>query len=200
VDSLAARTGWFFRYHLGPWLAVVALTITAGLGGALLVVSLEDTNPIQRTKLIAVEPPDRRIDRDVRRDFFFVREVCSSRDETLEVIRTWSEVVPDDQVRPTMGGSVSFFEAKAGCFKLKIRQPAPMSLPPGQYVFDIVLRRCSGFGQCESHRTEPIFIALMNGPGWPKSLVGPPAVEPEETVGGIVPDPPAPPPPLPPTP
>lgn len=172
--GFAAYTGFLLRFHLGPWLAVAALVVAAGIGGALIVVSLEEINPIYKTKLISVDPEDRRIDRDRRRDFHFVREVCSSRDETLEIIRTWSEVVPDDQVRPTMGGSVSFWDAKAGCKRLKVKQPAPMSLAPGQYVFDITLRRCSGFGQCKSHRTEPILLGLENGPGWPRNSVEPP--------------------------
>lgn len=172
--GFAAYTGFLLRFHLGPWLALLALIAAAGVGGALIVSSMEEINPIQSTKLILVDPEDRRVDRDRRGDFLFVREICLSRDDTVEVIRTWSEVVPDDQVRPVMAGSVSFWEAKAGCRRLKIRQPVPKSLPPGQYVFDITLRKCSGFGQCESRRTEPIFLGLENGPGWPRQPVEPP--------------------------
>lgn len=163
------------RHQLGPWLAVAALLAAAGLGGALLVISLEPINPIQRSKLLDVDPADRVIDRDERQDFFVVREVCSSRAETMEVVRAWTEVVPDGQVRPTMGGSVSYFDVSAGCSRVRIKQTVPMSLPPGQYVFEVGLRRCSRFGQCESHRLDVIPVALKNGPGWPKTDVRPPS-------------------------
>ena len=172
----AARRGirYLLSMNLGPWFALAAMLVTAALLGALFVVGLEPVNPVQSSRLASVDPPERVIDRDRRPDFTMEREICSSRDEQVQVLRSWTEITSGQEVRPTIAWSSSFFDVAAGCQRVVVTQGVPMALPPGQYVYEISLRACGLFGFCVEYALEPIPLALVGGRGWPKLDIGPP--------------------------
>lgn len=194
-DGLMASFRHLLTHRLGPWLALLAIAVAAMVLGGMLAITYGDGNPVASSRLLVVDPPSRIIDRDEVNSFVIDREICAKYPVQVRVLREWTELVPDQAIRPTMAWSVSHYSLKEGCQRPLIRQPVPMSVPPGIYVFQsTLLAPCKPLGGCPEHRLQPIPLTLLNGPGWNKVPVpaAPPRPEDVSLGGPAMPTPPPP--------
>lgn len=164
--------GWAGRLHL--LLATAAgLLLGCGLLAVLWIAVFQRVDPVLRQSVVSVDPPDRVLDRDLDRPFRIVREVCSARDEQLQLTREWTDWLPGGGPRPVVLFTRLFTDLRAGCHLYPIEHPVSDKLPPGLYVYEATLRACNALNQCADHRLEPVAVAVTGG-NWPKGDVPPP--------------------------
>lgn len=168
--------------------AHTALITVAGLcaAGALVflawMLAFDSTDPVRSQTVVSVEPADRVLDRDRFSTFEVAREICSLRDQQVELVRAWTEHVPDDGPRPTILFTSVFAELKEGCHPYRVRQHIPESLPPGQYVYELHARACNALNRCATHRFDPVPVAVTGG-DWTARRAGP--IRPPEPSGSV---------------
>lgn len=135
-------------------------------------------DPVTSHRVVSVEPANRYLDRNEIRDFKVVREICSSRPQQVEVVRSWTEARGSEQLRPIVVFTSLFYELKQGCHLAPTVQTVPETLPPGQYVYDVILRSCNALNQCQNRYLDPIPLAVVGGMWRDADIPMPPAMSP----------------------
>jgi hypothetical protein len=163
------------KRSVGPVVAVIALGITAFLMGAAAIASLRDSGPIERSALVAVEPQHRVLNRNetLYPTLRVTREICARRTQRVSVTRNWVEFMVSEQARPIVIFTTLQYDLLAGCHLITVDVTVPRSLPPGVYLYDVVVRGCDFLGRCEDFKLTPVPVSIVGG-SWPNAAVPPP--------------------------
>lgn len=146
-------------------LAVVA----AGLFG-LLREAWKAADPVERETVVRVEPDSRYLDRSHIQVFTVWREVCSRRNQRVEVLRGWAEAGLSSgagAAPPVPVVAALEYDLRRGCEVVEVRQPIPENLKPGRYNYSATLRACSAFGRCALRRLGTVPVTVVGGTAWP---------------------------------
>lgn len=169
--------------RLIAWLAAAARTLWATYGGPYFLLNVgalgfsvctalllwwwifDPVVPMTRSRLLAVVPETRVVDRDKHLDFVVIRRICMAHGAWATVTRYFIG---------TDGGGLEFKMAspsriffQAGCHDRSRTIVVPQTLPPGRYLYRSSVEFCNKL-RCEEAWVTDIPLTVTGG--WPPSV------------------------------